>query len=64
MRNCWVDKPAARPTFQKLQTELHGALNKQCPEKSLIPPAEENEFQDQRATETVCILFFPIDNNY
>ncbi len=44
MRKCWEMKGKNRPTFAALVPVLHTALDKQCPDKSLIkrPQSSQN----------------------
>ncbi len=37
MRKCWEKKSADRPTFAELVPLLHTAVNRLCPDRSLIP---------------------------
>ena len=45
IRKCWEKKPKERPTFAELVPDLQRALDKQCPDKSLIPKSQAMEGQ-------------------
>ncbi len=40
MRKCWEKKSTDRPTFAQLVPPLEAAVNKLCPDKSLIPQTQ------------------------
>ncbi len=43
MNKCWEKKSKDRPTFAELVSKLQTALDKQCPDKSLMPKSQGTE---------------------
>ncbi len=47
MHKCWEKKSKDRPTFAELVSKLQTALDKQCPDKSLIPKLQVIEVEEK-----------------
>ncbi len=64
MCKCWEKKPKERPTFAELVPDLQKVLDKQCPDKSLIPKSQAMEGQHHEVQVNPSPVKQPVNISY